>query len=199
MTQDNNNPPADGGAAPPTDGGVKMVPESDLMAVKANLTQTVSDLTTARGEIVTQEAENRRLTDLAATHQGDATTAKARIAELSPLEAQIAESEKTLGAEKARADAAVSALDGSQKDLLDLRKTNLKEQYGLEDGVLEGKTLSELVNYTEALALLPTNGKGRARFDGGGGGGGSEAISARASIAAGLADNERLGPLGRPS
>jgi hypothetical protein len=195
MTQD-NGAPADGG-----DGGsgVKMVPESDLMAVKANLTQTVSDLTTARGEIQKQEAEVTRLIDLAATHQGDATTAKARVAELSPLEAQIAESVKTLGDEKSRADAAESALSGAQKDLLDLRKANLREQYGLEDEALEGKTLSELATYGEALALLPTNGKGRARFDGGGGGGGSEAISARASIAAGLADNERLGPLGRPS
>ena len=34
-------------------GSPQMVPESDLMAIKANLTQTVSDFTTSKGEIQT--------------------------------------------------------------------------------------------------------------------------------------------------
>ena len=179
------------------DASPKMVPESDLLAVKANLTQTITDLSTARGEIVTNKSEIDRLMGLAQTHQSDATTAKARVEELSPLETQIANSEKSLGAEKARADAAESALSEAQKGLLDLHKRNLTDKYGVEEGKLEGKTLSELATYEEALALIPANGNGRARFDGGGGGGGSEAISARQQIAAGLSNGETLGPLGR--
>ena len=174
------------------DGAPKMVKESDLLAIKANLTKTVDDLGVARLEVT-------RLTDLAATHQSAATTAQAKVAELSPLEQQIADSVKNLGAEKARADAAVSALSTSQTDLLDLRKTNLTTKYGVEAEKLEGKTLAELANYEEALALIPTNGTGgslKGRLDGGGNGGGSETISARQSIAAGLSDGETLGPLG---
>ena len=64
------------------DASPKMVPESDLLAVKANLTQTITDLSTARGEIVTNKSEIDRLMGLAQTHQSDATTAKARVAEL---------------------------------------------------------------------------------------------------------------------
>ena len=192
--QDGTNAGTTGGDG---DGAPKMVPESDLMAIKANLTQTVTDLTTARGEIQTQKTENERLTGLASTHQADATTAKARVAELTPLETQIADSVTKLGAEKARADAAESALSESQKGLLDLRKRNLTEKYGVETEKLEGKTLSELATYEEALALVPANGSGRARFDGGGGGGGGgEKLSARQQLAQGLADKEVLGPLG---
>jgi hypothetical protein len=167
----------------------KMVPESDLMAVKANLTQTVDDLGKVRAEV-------QRLTGLAQTHQEDATTAKARVAQLSPLETQIADSEKSLGAEKARADAAESALSKSQTDLLDLRKNHLTDQFGIEAAELEGKTLAELATYAEALALIPAgSNNGRSRFDGGGSGVQGEALTGRQSIVAGLDAGENLGPL----
>lgn len=151
----------DSPAAKPGDStSPKMVPESDLIAVKEGAAKTKTELdTTIAGLKQDIDARQTSITEaVARAETADAALTKANttLAELEGVPEKLAASDKAVEALTARISGDV--------------KSQLKEK-GMEDSDLEGKSLSELeLMLTAALKVSPStdSDNGRKRFDGGG-------------------------------
>lgn len=167
-TQDGDGKDVDSGTTGSTGGkstdSPKMVPESDLIAVKEGATKTKTELeVTIAGLKQDIDARQTSITEaVARAETADAALTKVKddLAKLDGVPEKLAASDK-----------AVESLTGRISGGV---KSQLKEK-GLEDSDLEGKSLSELeLMLTAALKVSPSDNSdngNRRRFDGGGDGG----------------------------
>ena len=171
MTDDNGGQNQDGGQ----NQGPKMVPENNLMAVKANLTRVEANLAE-----VLQKADSHYQSLLTEKASREAAEGK-----LVGFQSQLTELEDL----KTQLTAAVASREQLESRLLDLRVKSLATEYDVAVDTLKGKKPEELDALEQALKLVgPKRGSG---IDRGGGGGSQQAMSARDKILAGLEERTR--------
>lgn len=144
----------------------KMVPESDLIAVKKGLEKQIEDVKSASALVISD------LKSTADKHYQSLLleqTAKTAVEEeLKKANANVVDIEK-LQTDLANATTSREQLEPK---LLGLKKANMVLQYGIIDAQLDGKNLEQLNTLEEALKLVGP-GKGTRNYDISGGGGGS--------------------------
>jgi len=147
----------------------KMVPESDLLAVKSGLEKAVKDAKAASAAEVAQ---------LAARIDAEHQAAIDKQAEIVRLEEQLKES----SVDKAKTEeliASVASLtterDNANKALLEVTKAKLAAQFNVNITTLEDKTQAELNTLETALKLVGAKGKVHNTIDTGPGGVGAGA------------------------
>ena len=157
----------------------KLVPESDLLAVKARLKQETEHLKTQLDE-ASQKADTHYSSLLAEK------AAKEKVAaELEELKKEV-EQLRPLTAEKEKAVERIKELENL---LLDVKMKGLMHVYKIPAEKLSGKTLAELNAIEEALKLV---GREAGRFDVTGAGAGAEAkLSAMEKLKAGFDQTKR--------
>jgi len=125
-------------------GEPKLVPESDLMALKAKLEKET-------GELQSQLEQAKNLAD---THYAnllkEQAQAEAIRAELSEAKKELEEL-RGLKSLKEQAEAKVAELENK---LLDVERQRLIQVYKLPEEKLQGKTLAELKAIEEAIQLV---------------------------------------------
>lgn len=153
----------------------KLVPEADLLAIKAKAGKDASELQT---QIATLQSK----ADSHYTNYLSEQAAKDKLAvELAELKKETEQLRPVKGL-KEQAEAKVKELE---KLLLDVSRKRLIQVYKIPDDKLQGKTLAELSAIEEALRLV---GREAGRFDlaGTGVGAGTEKMSAREKLVAGF-------------
>ena len=151
---------------PPVVTPPKMVPETDLLAVKGQVE-------TAKAQVTELEAKIVGLTGQVAEHQTAAARLQAEVNTLNPLKDSVATAEAKVAEERTKAEAASESLKELNSQLLDLQKERLTRVHNIPAERLEGKTLAELQSISSTLELVSPGGQGdgRRNFDGGGPGG----------------------------
>ena len=157
----------------------KLVPEADLLAVKARLKQETGQLRSQLDEM-SQKADTHYSSLLAEK------AAKEKVAaELEELKQEV-EKLRPLTAEK---EQAVGRIKELEKLLLDVRMKGLVQVYKIPAEKLAGKTLAELNAIEEALRLV---GREAGRFDITGAGAGAEGkLSAIEKLREGFAQTRK--------
>lgn len=142
--------------------GVKMVPESDLLAVKVGAEKKEASLLTqvAEANRVKEETHNNLLAMQSAKEQ-----IEEQLKEGVATKAQVDELQTKL-------TAAEQAVSNSETSLLDLKRTTVASLAGVDVSTLAGKTMDQLGSLEEALKLVGNKPK-PATLDIGGGGGGT--------------------------
>lgn len=141
----------------------KMVPESDLIAVKRSLEKQVEDVKSASAQVI---SDLKVTADKHYQSLLQEQTAKTAVEEeLKGASAKIVDIEK-LQTDLANA---TTSREQSETKLLDLKKANLALQYGVTEAQLEGKNLEQLSSLDEALKLVGPS-KGTRNYDISGGG-----------------------------
>jgi hypothetical protein len=163
MADENNSATGNAG----TQTGPKMVPESDLLAVKVGLTKQIDDVKEASANAI-NEAKT-----VADTHYQNLLREKTAREQ---LENQV----KELTPHKERADklqADVTAISdankGMETKLRELRIDLISTRYGVAPDSIKEKTLAELTTLEEALKI--TGGGGKRTYDTGVGSGSGNA------------------------
>ena len=153
----------------------KMVPESDLIAMKKGL----------EGEVATLKQQMEEAKKTADTHyqtilseRASREAAERKVQEIQPTASQL---------ESTRAELATAKTSSEQlsKQLLDLHRNRLEEVYKVPKTSLEGKTTRELEIMEEALKL--TGARGATGIITGGNSSSTVQKSAREKIQSGLA------------
>ena len=166
------DPPAT--SAPDPNQGRKMVPESDLIAVKKSLEDKV-------GKLETTVAEAQRI---ASEHYQNLVSERAS-GEAARTQLQtLQESVQVLEDLKTQLAASRQAGEDAVKRLLDLRKDTIMTSYNVPKTVLDGKNQHELDVLEEALKL--SGAKKGSGIDTGGGVGASSTKTSRDKILSGL-------------
>lgn len=130
----------------------KLVPESDLMAVKARFEKELKEMQSKLAE-VSQKADMHYQSLLQ-----EQTAKEKLLGELNELKSQL-EYLKGVDEEKNKLSAKLEELN---KQLLSVSAKRLAQVYKIPEEKLAGKTLSELNAIEEALKLV---GRDSARFD----------------------------------
>ncbi len=176
----------------------KMVPESDLVALKESHkselekvgTEHASAIDILKGEHSTASAGVQSQLNTATTELSRVRAAAAQLEEAGKNHATTVEEMTGL---KAELKTAQDNLKGANENLAVNLRDGLKEEYGIQDGALEGKTVAELTVISDALKT--TRGPDSKKYtSGGGSGGGSTQQTGREKIAAGLEGGELRRP-----
>jgi len=146
-------------ATPPTS-TPKMVPESDLVAVKKGAEKKEAELLSqiAEANRIKDEKHNLYLQTLAAKEQ-----LEEQAKEGATLKDKVAELEGTLNATE-------SSRKQLEEELLGIKRTSLAKSYNVSEESLKDKSASELKNLEDALSLVGNSNKKPANFDQGPGG-----------------------------
>jgi len=130
---------------------IKVVPESDLMAVKTGAEKE-------KGELTTQMTELKSLVDSSAKGREETHTQLLQVqAAKEQLEAQIKEGTATKAQVEelqAKLTTAEESVGGLTTRLLDQKKVNISVSYGVDVNTLTGKTQEQLDSLEEALKLV---------------------------------------------
>ena len=167
-------------------GEPKMVPEKDLLAVKASaerkLEKVKADLQ-AKVDAAEQELYSEKKSRLTA----DSSVSK--------IEKELADAKKASeDVDKLKADLALAEKSGKESSdaVLDLTRRSILSGYEIEEEKLEGKSLEQLKQYEEVLADAGKKREPGQKFDGGSGGGVStEGKSGMTLIKEGLAEKDK--------
>lgn len=144
----------------------KMVPESDLIAVKRGLEKQVEDVKSASAQVI---SDLKSTADKHYQSLLQEQTAKTAVEEeLKKASAKVADVEKL----QTDLTNATTSREQLGTELLGLKRSNLSLQYGVTDVQLEGKSLEQLSTLEDALKLVGPS-KGTRNYDVSGGGGGS--------------------------
>lgn len=165
------DPPA---PAPDPNQGRKMVPESDLIAVKKSLEGKV-------GELEGKLSEAQRV---ASEHYQNLVSERASGEDAKVQLRNLQESVRVLDDLKTQLDASRTAGEEAINKLLDYRKSTLMTTYNVPKTTLDGKNQHELDVLEEALQL--SGARRGSGIDTGGGGGSSSTRTSREKILAGL-------------
>lgn len=167
-----SNPPSGGEPPPPEpppSPGPKMVPESDLMAVKAQAQRTQTQL---QGQIDQLQRDGGATRAQLETLTAELQVAKETVQEVEQLRSQAA--------------AAEQSRDQLNQRLATSLREDLVSKYGYKAEDVKDYKLEQLELLTEALAKAPSGGQSRSnqpRFNSGtNGGSGSQPATARAKI-----------------
>jgi len=145
-------PPGDGTPAVPaatkdaTPSGVKMIPETDLLAAKKDWEGKV--------EAATKEADAHK-TKLSEVQQ-QFLQASAKLEELEAKQGTVTATAEEVTAAKQEAEAAKGQLTEANAKLLEARRTLVAQQYGVPVDTLKEKNLEELGHFEEALKAVAT-------------------------------------------
>ena len=154
--------------------GKKLVPESDLLAIKKGLGE---QLDRAKAEL---EATKKAADD----HYQNLLTERASKEEIQKSLQTAQEAAKSLEQLKAELEAAKKGSEQSTKALLDFRRQYLINLYNVPKDAVEGKGQQELDSLEQALKIV--GAKRGSGIDTGAGGGAKAPTTAREKITAGL-------------
>jgi vacuolar-type H+-ATPase subunit I/STV1 len=178
-----SNPPAGGtppeppAAEPPPTPGPKMVPETDLMAVKAQKERVDREVQTLKGQLDTAQREGTATKVQLETIQAELDKAKETVQEVEQLRSQAAAAEESRNRLNDR--------------LATSLRTDLVSKYGYKAEDVKDYKLEQLELLTEALAKAPVGQSPTRRFSAGGNGAGTGApLTGRAKILAGYEAGE---------
>ena len=158
----------------------KMVPEKDLLAVKAKVEGLEKQLAEKVTEIEGFKQSSDSNYQLMLNEKASKDVAETKLTELQAQDEKVVELQSQL-------DAATTRSEGSDSKILGLRKEILAGKYtnvSLES--LDGKDLAGLDNLEEALKYVGEH-KGSS-IDSGGGGGAIPSMTSKEKMAAGLAE-----------
>lgn len=189
--------------------GIKMVPESDLIAVKLGKDTAKTAHDTAITDLntqITETAERHKgelatATSTAATHQESAANLKLELAGLSDVKTSLESTQTKLTEITTEAEAAKNSLAERDITLLDTRKKVLIASGVEESKLVEIKTLGELEDIEKAINILggaKPNGDGKkitVPFFGSTGGSGSgkgDGTSGASKVLAGIASGDHI-------
>lgn len=154
----------------------KMVPERDLMAIKARaeglekaLAQATTDLETWKKNASEAQDNLRRKEAELASASSSSGNLEVLTSERDALRAQLTATEQRLGE--------------ATNALLTNQKATISKLYGIPDSALDGKSAEDLKLMQETLELVKAQ---PSRFDSGSGSGAPPPSSPRAKIIAGL-------------
>lgn len=167
----------------------KMVPESDLIALKESHTRVLGDLRTEHaGEITKLTGEHT------STAEGLQSQLKTGTEELSRQRATIAELEEKgtnhtstaeeLKGAKGELKTAKDSLKALQDNVSGDLRTRLTGEFKIPETALEGKSLAELTTISDALSA--TRKPESSQYTAGGGSGGEPAKTGREKVKQGL-------------
>ena len=152
----------------------KMVPESDLLAVKRGLEKAVTDAKASSAAEIAQ---------LAARVDTEHQAVVERQADIVRLEQQLTES----SADKTKAEELTTSIatltkerDKANTALLEVTKAKLASQFNVPIDSIKDKTQAELNTLEDALKLVGAKGKVNSGYDTGPGGVGAGAVPASA-------------------
>ncbi len=167
----------------------KMVPESDLIALKEGQTKALGDLRTEHaGEITklteghTSDAEG--LKSQVKTGQDELTRVRATVAELEEKGTNHTSTADDLKGTKVELKTARDSLKSLQDTVSKGLQERLIGEFKIPDKALEGKTLDQLTTIMDALAA--TRSPNSSQYTAGGGSGGEPAKTGREKIKQGL-------------
>ena len=163
-TEPTSTPTGDPSPAPaPT---VKMVPESDVMAVKEGARKELEGTKTAH------TAEMNIAKGEMSTAQNKLYAAEARVTELEGKLTETTNSAEELAKVKGDLVTAQGAVKGLEDKALEYRRRDLVTTYGIPADTVNEKTIAQLDSYEEALKAVHT-AKGVGNYAIGSGGGGA--------------------------
>lgn len=152
----------------------KMVPESDLLAVKRSLSKDLKDAQKAF-----EEEKNNLISQLTETQQ-NLLKAEAKVESLEEKQSQSVDSNELTEA-KSQLEAAQQSSKELAQQVLEYRRKLLSQSYGVAEDALAEKNLDQLGALEEALELTKTISNGNyATGTGGGGSDGPETPMERA-------------------
>lgn len=154
--------------------GQKMVPESDLLAIKKGLGEQL-DRAKAELEATKKSADG---------HYQNLLTERASKEEIQKSLQSAQEATKSLEQLKAELEAAKKGSEQSTKSLLDFKRQYLIDIYNVPKDAVEGKGQQELESLEQALKIV--GAKRGSGIDTGTGGGSKSPATAREKITAGL-------------
>jgi len=165
----------DGGGPASTPGEPRMVPESDLMALKSAKDVTQKELETAQLDL----AEKVGALDL---RFGELTAAKAKHQELEAQLATLQTSASEVDKLKATLAASDKSRDALSNQLVDSKRAALVLSHGYKPEDVQEFGLSELTVLEKALAKLPTNQIQASASRGGGSTGSQDGLASVSSL-----------------
>jgi len=163
----------------------RMVPESDLMAVKANLSRLESENTDLKSQLAEWKTNATTAQDTFRRVEVDRDSALTKIEDLTNQIAEIPDLRTQLASANAQ-------LETANTRIVEGHKSTLKS-LGIPDSLLEGKTPDEMMLMQNALSAVNHRPNTQARLDAGGGGGGSTSgnLTGRKVIQQALDSGER--------
>lgn len=149
-------------STPPVNG--KMVPEKDLLAVKASMEKAITERDGIKTQLETAKGES-------GTYYNRAMAAEAKITGLEELETNFNTATAERDKFKTDLDATIAERDKANASSLEFKKAAIKIAYGVPDDSIENKSLQELDIFESALkAVGQLKGIGNYAVGGGGGG-----------------------------
>lgn len=150
----------------------KMVPESDVIAVKEGARKELEGTRTAHA------AEIKIAKDELSTAQNKLYAAEARVTELEGKLTEHTSSAEELARTKGELETAQGAVKSAQDKALEYRRNILVTTYGIPADTVSTKTMEQLDSYEEALKAVKTaQGVGNYALGGGGGGAPGEKLT----------------------
>ena len=147
---------------------VKMVPESDLIAIKKGLSTELKDAKKA------YEEERTTLTTKLDEATNNLSKAEAKVKTLEENKDQSVSSEELTKA-KAELETATKSGEELAKQALEYRRKLLVNTYGITEDAIKEKSFDQLGFLEEALELTKSSKAGVGNYAAGAGGGGSPA------------------------
>ena len=140
-----NNTPVTPAVTTPPSG--KMVPEKDLLAVKASMEKAVTERDSVQAQLETAKNES-------GTYYNRAMAAEAKITGFDELTTNFNSTTVERDKNKTDLDAAIVDRDKAQASALEFKKVAIKIAYGIPDDSIENKNLQELAIFEDALKAV---------------------------------------------
>ena len=142
----------------------KVVPEKDLLAVKASMEKAVTERDSLQTQLETAKNES-------GTYYNRAIAAEAKTTSFDELTTNFNNTTVERDKHKTDLDAAIVERDKAKASALEFKKVAIKIAYGIPDNSIENKSLEELAIFEDALkAVGQLKGIGNYAVGGGGGG-----------------------------